>query len=168
MRAFTIGACALVIAGLAAGAALARTSARMTATIVNSGSTNTAPFSVVVRSDGRVQTGRGPQVSIGKRLTAQFFGAVRAAQRTSSPAAGCMKSASFGSVMAVRSGAWSSVDLNCPVSGANASLKSAAEAVLAAVKLDVPQRRTITLPANEPRRMPDAPVATPAPAPTPR
>lgn len=168
MRAFSIAACALLIGGLAAGAAAARTAARVTtATIVNSGSTNTAPFSVTVRSDGHVQTGRGPQASISKRLTAQFFGALRAAQRTAPAAGGCMKSASFGSVMSVRSAAWTSTDLNCPVSGANAALKTAAEAVLAAVKLDVPQRRTITLPANEPRRMPDAPVGSPAPSATP-
>ena len=169
MRLFAIAACAVLLGGLAAGVALARTTARVTAVIVNSGSTNTAPFSVTVRSDGHVQTGRGPQMSIGKRLSAEFFGALKAAQRTPSPAAGgCMKSASFGSVMRVHSGAWASVDLNCPVSGANASLKTATQQVLAAVKLDVPQRRTITLPGNEPRRMPDAPIATPAPAPTPQ
>ena len=169
MRAFSIAAFALVLGALAAGTVLARTTARVTATIVNSGSTNAAPFSVSVRSDGHVQAGRGPQASIGKRLTAQFFGALRAAQKSASTeAGGCMKSASFGSVMRVHSGSWSSVDLNCPVTGANASLKTATDAIVAALKLDVPQRRTITLPGNEPRRVPDAPIATPNPSATQR
>lgn len=169
MKASPLAACALALGCLVTGAAVARTAAKTvtTATIVNSGSTNSVPFKVTVDARGRVQTGRSAALTLAAPVTKKFFSDLRAAQAKPTPsgAAMCFKSASFGSVMRVQAGAWSSVDLNCPVTGPNAALKADVDAILAAVH---PQAgsRPITLPSNEPRRFP-VETQTPAPAATP-
>jgi hypothetical protein len=169
MKASPLVACALALGCLVTGAAVARTAAKAvtTATIVNSGSTNSAPFKVTVDAGGRVQTGRGAAVTIAAPVAKQFFSDLRAAQAHPSPsgAAMCFKSASFGSVMRVQAGTWSSVDLNCPVAGANAALKADVNTILGTVHPEAGPR-PITLPSNEPRSFP-VETQTPAPAATP-
>lgn len=164
MKILSLAACVSVLAclGQAAGAA---TQPPPNATIVNSGSTNTAAFSVSVWSTARVQVDRKPPVSISQAAIKQFFADVRRARMGSSAAiaGGCMKSVSFGSVMRVHSGPWTSADLNCPVSGVNAALKADVNAILTAVRMDVPHPRIISLPSNEPRRMEPTPQPTGTP-----
>ena len=116
-----------MVSALAMGAAMKDASASTPdeASIVNSGSTNTAGYRIDVRSDGSahltLQSRPGPGApnepktfSIAASLTARFFAdlkAVRAGNVTGEP---CMKSASFGTSTHVSWQDWKSPDLDCP------------------------------------------------------
>ena len=106
---------------LAAGAAAAES--RESATIVDSGSTNTAGYAIEVWSDAsasvtyRNGTGlpaRPKSFTIPAALAAHFFADLRAARAGAAKAALCLKSASFGTSTHVRWQGWTSPDLDCP------------------------------------------------------
>lgn len=95
-------------------------------TIVNSGSTNTAGFQIVVEKSGkseytsqprRIDQGAAPKATIkkiAKSLAARLYKDVAAARPlTSLPAPHCMKSASFGTRLTIRLGDDESPDLSC-------------------------------------------------------
>lgn len=88
------------------------------ATIVNSGSTNTASYTISLWSDGTgtVQVGHGtPQPFTVSQATAQrFFSDVKAARADGDQLQHCMKSASFGSRTSVEWHGWTSPDFTCP------------------------------------------------------
>ena len=139
-------------------------------TIINSGSTNSSGYTVKVYANGdsEVAITRPPSVrksSVPRSMASDLFAAIHAAQSNGRPsgAAMCMKSASFGSTMRVKYSTWTSVDLNCPVVGANAALKSQVNKVLTTLKVSVPVGNFRTLPANEPRRMEGSPAPTSSP-----
>ena len=107
---------ALAIAGLMAAAP------PDTASIVNSGSTNTLGYTITVSSDGKgslaMQDGGSASTpkpfTIAADLTARFFSDLAAARKGNARTVPCMKSASFGSSVHVTWQDWKSPDLTCP------------------------------------------------------
>ncbi len=91
---------------------------RDVATIRNSGSTNTAGFTITVWSDATgsasVQGATPKAFGVPSDLSARFFADLHAASNDAAPAMHCMKSASFGTSTMVQWHAWSSPDLQCP------------------------------------------------------
>lgn len=90
------------------------------ATIVNSGSTNTAGWRIAFRSDGNGSVG-GRAFSVPESVTAHFFSDVHAAYEARITGRACMKSVSFGTRLNVTYHGWTSPDLSCPASSALAS-----------------------------------------------
>jgi hypothetical protein len=95
------------------------------AVIVDSGSTNTAGYTIVVSSEGTgritLQSRAGRPASsapktfaIAAAVTTRFFAALKAAQAAKVVGAPCMKSASFGTSTHVSWHDWKSPDLDCP------------------------------------------------------
>lgn len=102
-----------------AGAALSRDGA----SIVDSGSTNTAGYTMQVWSDGSAAVtyqshlGTAPSsksFSVAPSLAARFFADLKAAREGKAQAERCMKSASFGTSTHVSWHGWTSPDLDCP------------------------------------------------------
>lgn len=97
---------------------------RDSATIVDSGSTNTIGYTIVVWSDGSAslttqQTRNGPPSSpkafkVAPSLATKFFTDLAAARKGNATTAPCMKSASFGTSLHVTWQGWHSPDLTCP------------------------------------------------------
>ncbi|MBV8245077.1 MAG: hypothetical protein JOZ38_04065 [Candidatus Eremiobacteraeota bacterium] len=155
--------CASTLSGGLAAAAPERDGA----IILNSGSTNTAAYTIKVWSDGTTElTQRGTSAAgaaLSDEATDGFFASVRDARNTHAPANHCMKSVSFGTTLVVRWHGWTSVDLNCPVGGANAALREQTLQIVGAMNLRGEPGRVRLLP-NEPRRFEGAPTpATPKP-----
>ncbi|MEA2664370.1 MAG: hypothetical protein QOI11_1314 [Candidatus Eremiobacteraeota bacterium] len=100
------------------GAALTSANDPSLAVIVNSGSTNTAGYTLRVRDDGwttLAQAGATQHKRLDKALAARFFADLRAAGPLGAlPRAMCMKSTSFGSVTTVSYRGARSPDLSCP------------------------------------------------------
>ncbi len=93
------------------------------ATIVDSGSTNTSGYRIVVRSDGSAaasllqtppQSSTSKPVTIPKTIVARFFADLAAARKGNATTVPCMKSASFGTTLRVTWQGWVSPDLSCP------------------------------------------------------
>ena len=120
MRQFLIGASLGVTLASAAFAAPQPDGA----VIENSGSTNSAGWRIVLRSNGQATTqvvrrlpatpAAAAAFTPDPALVEAFFRDVRAARDAGTPAATCMKSASFGSRTIVTWHDWSSGDLSCP------------------------------------------------------
>lgn len=93
------------------------------AIITNSGSTNTAGFTITVRSDGTgtlsVQHRALRAVAIPHDVTERFFTDLQAVRAQNPPPQFCMKSASFGSRTSIAWRGWSSPDVQCPPRSAN-------------------------------------------------
>lgn len=98
------------------------------ATITNSGSTNTAGYTIRVWSNRTADVlVRGPQrfgiapaprtLQLDQDLTARFFADLQAARENPGVPAHCMKSASFGTATHVAWHDWTSFDLQCPPYG---------------------------------------------------
>lgn len=92
------------------------------AVIVNSGSTNTAGFRIVVERSGkasRSETRRSTQaqpksIKVPKKLVDRFYADLEAARPLSKlPRQACMKSASFGTVLTVELAGDETPDLSC-------------------------------------------------------
>ena len=139
-------------------------------TIINSGSTNSSGYTVKVYPNGEADIAiqRPPESrkgNIPSSMASDLFGAVHAAQSNGRPsgAAQCMKSASFGTTLRVKYSTFTSVDLNCPVVGANASLKAQVNKILATLKVSPQIGNMRSLPTNEPRRMEGSPAASSSP-----
>jgi len=112
------------IFGLVAFASCMAGTPQATAVILNSGSTNSHGYKITVATDGtgtavlanRDGSAAGPVKSfhIASQIAARFFADLAAARKSKTPAAGCMKSASFGSFTHVTWDGWQSPDLDCP------------------------------------------------------
>lgn len=93
------------------------------ASIVDSGSTNTAGYTIDVWSDGsasvtyqnRTSAAVSPKsFTVAPSLAVRFFAALKAARAGKARVEPCMKSASFGTSTHVRWHGWISPDLDCP------------------------------------------------------
>ena len=123
------------------------------AVIVNSGSTNTRGYQILVSPEGKatVVVDGAPQRSatLDAATRKAFFSALKAAEPLDKLASEpCMKSASFGSTTTVEYDGKRSPDVSCPMEGTGAKLASAVQDVVRAVHLQpVGQlRRTMTQP----------------------
>lgn len=151
------------LALLATGMALA--GGKDGAVITNSGSTNTAGYSIKVWSDGTGQVdlrGGGTRaISLDVDLVNKFFTDVKAARANPGTPGHCMKSASFGTTTVVLWHNYQSTDLQCPPFTSDVmALGADVRNIQAAANLASPPRR-IRLPL-EPRKIPMAtPEATP-------
>lgn len=150
-------------------AVLAATAPRDGATIVNSGSTNTARYTITLWSDGTGTTQVGAAspapFSVPKEAAERFFSDVKAARSNGAQLQHCMKSASFGSRTIVQWHGWSSPDLQCPPFTAEVSAlaKDVSEVQSAAnIHPGSPLMRRIPMPVE--MRM--QPSASPSPAST--
>lgn len=146
----------LVFAG--ALALFAAQTQRDGAVIVNSGSTNTAPYSITVWSDATAKTsvrgGMPATRTIPPALSNRFFGDLRAARANGSPPAHCMKSASFGTTTIVTWHGWHSPDLQCPPYSASVgALAADVRSIEAAAGIQAMTPHRIRLPI-EPRKNP--------------
>lgn len=83
------------------------------ASIVDSGSTNTAGYTIRVWSDGSAATA-SKAFTFSPSLAARFFADLKAARGGHAKAQPCMKSASFGTSTHVHWHGWTSPDLDCP------------------------------------------------------
>lgn len=92
------------------------------ASIVNSGSTNTLGFTIAVASDGSAtltMQEATKKFHVASATLAKFFADLGAARKaTTGPGSACMKSASFGSVTRIAWQGWTSPDLECPAANA--------------------------------------------------
>jgi hypothetical protein len=131
------------------------------AVIVNSGSTNSAGYSIALWSDATVQAsiqGQAAAVrSLPRDLADRFFADVRAARTDAAPPSHCMKSASFGSTTTVGWHGWRSPDLQCPPFSASLrALASDVRAIESAAGIPSAPIRRVRLPL-EPRKIPETP-----------
>ena len=136
------------------------------ATIQNSGSTNTAGFTITLWSDGTssvaMHGGNARALVIAPDLTARFFTDLRAAQLENAPPQHCMKSASFGTATTVTWHAWRSPDLQCPPFSANLrTLAQDVQAIEAAAGIGPGSPRRIGLPPSLRKNPPATPEVQP-------
>ncbi len=130
------------------------------ATIVNSGSTNTAGWRIALRSNG-LGTVSGDAVaarsfSVPSDLAVKFLNDAQSARDARSAGRPCMKSASFGTRLNVLWHGWISPDLSCPAASALlAALGNDVSRIVAAANPSGGMRR-IRLPI-EPHRAPTSP-----------
>lgn len=121
---FRFAICALVLSAAMAQVANANAAARDGATVVDSGSTNTAGYRIEVWSDGTasivmqnragVAQSAARPFSVATRVTARFFADLKGAKAANVSGSPCMKSASFGTTTRVSWHGWTSPDLDCP------------------------------------------------------
>jgi hypothetical protein len=143
-----------VLAGLLAAGASTSAATRDGAIIRNSGSTNSAPYSILVWSDGAARWMAGDQqkdFTIDPGLAKRFIEDAQAMRRNPGTPVGCMKSVSFGTSTSVTYHGWTSNDLECPAqSSAAQALSQDARSIVGAAGV-MPARRRIPLPI-EPHR----------------
>ncbi len=163
MKVTQIKGSALVVIGMLG--LLGATQGSDGARIVNSGSTNTAPWSIAVRSDGtgsysieqRRYAGSptvppSQAIAVPRPLVQRFLSDAKAARIEGAKGEPCMKSASFGSTTVVMYHGWVSPDLLCPSSsGTLAALARDVSAIRSAANLDS-MPRPVRIPPNELRR----------------
>ncbi len=162
----------LILAGLVVGAAalaaVAAAAARPDGAVIrNSGSTNTAPYSIKVWSNGRAEVTMGRaeasprSFSVDPDVAKQFFTNVKAARANPGTPEHCMKSASFGTTTTVAWHGWNSPDLQCPpVSAPLQAVAANVRTIEAAANIDTGLHR-VPLP-REPRMIPStAPEVSP-------
>lgn len=149
-------------------AVLAATPQRDGAVILNTGSTNSAGYTIKLWSDGSAQYAivRGPikAFSVPEALADRFFTDVKAARANGRQLQHCMKSVSFGTRTIVRWHGWISPDLQCPPFTAPVAVLAQDVSAIqsdARIQPGAPFRRIIRLP-NDLRKIP-----TPTPEGTP-
>lgn len=144
------------------------------AVIVNSGSTNTRPYRVVVSPDGHalvwVEGEAVRKATLSQKTSASFFSHLASAMPLAKIAqVPCMKSASFGSSTIVQYKGERSPDLTCGIEGASAKLAADVANITSELKVVtlgrfrhsvVPQPAAPAAPATT-----KAPPASPAPSP---
>ena len=153
----------LIIGALASARVIA--AQRDSATIQNSGSTNTAGFRITLWSDGPgsvqfrgVDTAR--KIAIAPDLAARFFNDLHAAKDENAPPQHCMKSASFGTTTTVIWQGWTSPDLQCPPAGPNIqALAQDVKAIEAAAGVGPGPLHRIGLPPSVRKNPPATPEA---------
>jgi hypothetical protein len=145
------------------------------AVIINSGSTNTRPYRIVVSPDGKalvwVEGEPARKATVSAKAAASFFAHLAAAMPLGKiPQTPCMKSASFGSSTCVQYKGQKSPDLTCGIQGTSAKLAADVASIVSELKvvtLGRSGRRTIVpqpvVPA--PPAPTQAPSAAPAPSP---
>ena len=88
------------------------------AAIVDSGSTNSPPYRIEVRSDGSASVSAGSSTpkafTVAQATVERFFADLAAARKGNATTVPCVKSASFGSTLRVTWQQWVSPDLTCP------------------------------------------------------
>ncbi|HEY7981464.1 MAG TPA: hypothetical protein VID19_08245 [Candidatus Eremiobacteraceae bacterium] len=137
---------------------------RGAAVILNTGSTNTLGYRVVIQRSGAAEYINGPKRAtavVPASLTTHFFADVQAAMPLlAHTATTCMKSASFGSSLFVWWKGSRSGDLTCP---AGDTIASDVAKIAQALNLSTGLRlvRPIPMLTNEPRR--PLPLPTPTP-----
>ena len=146
--------------------ALSIAAQRDAATIHNSGSTNTAGYTITLWSDGSgnvsMQSGNPRAIAIAPALTTRFFNDLRAARAENGPVQHCMKSASFGTTTIVAWHAWQSPDLQCPAFSANmGALAKDVQAIEAAAGVGAGTLRRIGLPPSLRKNLPSTPEVSP-------
>lgn len=109
-------------------AALVAASPADTATIVNSGSTNSYGYTIQVWSSGKAsatlqEKGGAPKgtpkaFTLPSSTVARFFADLAAARKSGAQSVPCMKSVSFGTTVHVTWQEWVSPDLTCPAKDA--------------------------------------------------
>lgn len=124
-------------------------------TIVNSGSTNTLGFTIAVGSDGGATLTMAHATKtfhVADATLKKFLADLNAARRmTTSPAGGCMKSASFGSSTRIAWQGWTSPDLECPAPNAQiAALADDVHAVREAAGIGGPTLHSRAAPSQPP------------------
>lgn len=95
-----------------------------TATIVDSGSTNSYGYSISVSSNGKAAAtlqekggaaaGKPKAFTVPSSTAARFFADLAAARRGDAQSVPCIKSASFGTTVHITWQGWVSPDLSCP------------------------------------------------------
>jgi hypothetical protein len=135
---------------------------RGAAVILDTGSTNSLGYRIVVQRNGDAEYVRGNARATGQisaDLAKQFFSDLEGGMPLSKlQTAKCMKSASFGTSLFVWWRGQRSKDLSCP--GEPLTTKIAADTQRIAVALNIAQPAMRTLPTNEPRR----PMPEPSPS----
>ena len=162
--ALTVGSYSIALAGYSRDGAI----------IHNSGSTNTAPYSLKVWSDGSAAvvnaSGSSTPFKVPMNVVASFFRDVQSARGNPGTPGHCMKSASFGTSTVVTWHGWHSFDLSCPPVGEQTELAANVRAIQSAARvLNTPPHRIPLMP-GELRRTPGSaaspsPTASGAPAP---
>ena len=131
------------------------------AVVMNTGSTNTLGYRIVITRAGSAQWVMGTTrqtVQVSKQKTAALFNALSAAMPLSAlPAAHCMKSASFGTSTFAYWRHQRSTDLECPADPRATEVYSSIAALV--VELGI-GKRTIPMLPNEPRRPMPQPSST--------
>jgi hypothetical protein len=155
-----------LVMALAAAPALSFAAQRDGATIHNSGSTNTAGFTIAVWSDGTgnvsLQQGNPRAVKLSGDLATRLFTDLQVARAENAPPPHCMKSVSFGTTTSVAWHGWQSPDLQCPpLSPAVAALAKDVEAIEAAVGTSPGMPRRIGLPPSLRKNPPMTPEEQP-------
>jgi hypothetical protein len=135
------------------------------AVILNTGSTNTTGYRIVVESSGRAQYVQGSTrgtARISSTIAATFFADLEKAMPLSHlRVEPCMKSASFGSMTFVWWHGQRSPDISCPGDGAAAALFEDAGTIAGALHLS--GGHMIRMLPNEPRK--PLPASSPSPSP---
>ena len=139
---------------------------RDAATIHNSGSTNTAGYTITLWSDGTgnvsMQSGSPRAIAIAPALTARFFADLHAARAQNVAPQHCMKSASFGTTTIVAWHAWQSPDLQCPsFSPDMGTLAKDVQAIETAAGVGPGTLRRIGLPPSLRKNLPATPEVSP-------
>ncbi len=155
----------LALAILSAATVAAAPLQRDGAVIRNSGSTNTAAYTITLWSDGAARVemrgANSRELRVDRDVADHFFRDARASRQDPGIAHTCMKSASFGTATIVAWHGWNSPDLQCPPFSASVILLAAdVRAVQAAANIDTRLHR-VPLP-HELRMIPSAtPEVTP-------
>jgi hypothetical protein len=137
------------------------------AAIRNSGSTNTAPYTILIWSDGDarwIAGNRQKDFTIDSTLAKRFLEDARDLREHPGTPGSCMKSASFGTRTTVTYHGWTSNDLECPSGGsAEQRLASDVQSIVGASGITLPQHR-IPLPVEPRRAEPTAAPFSPSPS----
>lgn len=146
--------------------ALSTAAERDSATIRNSGSTNTAGFTIALWPNGTgnvsMQNGNPRDVTIAHDLITRFFADLQAAQTADAPRSHCMKSVSFGTTTSVAWHGWQSPDLQCPPFSPHvAALAKDVQDIEAAVGAAPGSLRRIGLPPSSRKNPPTTPEVQP-------
>lgn len=112
-----------------------------TATIENTGSTNTAPYTITIKSNGALTGADGGHATLSKEQTRQLFDDLAAAMPlTELPVRHGMRSASFGTRTFVTYRGQRSPDLSLPGSETAKALKADVDAVTKSLNVGGPRR----------------------------
>jgi hypothetical protein len=137
------------------------------AVIVNSGSTNTLPYRIVLSPDRHAIVTIGdekrPQATLSQKAAQAFFKDLQAAMPLSKlPHQPCMKSASFGSTTYIEYKGERSPDLSCGAEGAGAKLAADVQRITTELKVVVIGHGRMFVPQSG-----ASPAPTPSPEPKP-
>jgi hypothetical protein len=140
---------------------------RGAAVILNTGSTNSTGYRIVVQSDGNaeyVMASERARTSVSRALALRFFSDLKAAPLQSVAHAQCMKSASFGTSLFVWWNHERSPDLSCAADAHGRTLAQDARAIEQALDISGSVRQPIVrplMPGEQHKPLPPSPSATP-------